>query len=79
MWSAFLRMASSSRLCADRLARTPSNSTEIRIANADGSGDHLLATLPGYLPFPLLRAAWSPDGKTLVAPNLLSRRRDDGC
>ena len=52
---------------------TPSNSTEIRIANADGSGDHLLATLPGYLPFPLLRAAWSPDGKTLVAPNLLSK------
>src|SRR5208282_1398794 len=40
---------------------------EIRIANVDGSGDHLLAALP-MIPIPLYGAAWSPDGKTIVAP-----------
>jgi Tol biopolymer transport system component len=39
---------------------------EIRIANVDGGGDHLLASLPtsvGAMP----GVAWSPDGKTIVA------------
>jgi eukaryotic-like serine/threonine-protein kinase len=46
------------------------NATEIRIANADGSGNYLLATLrntfPGFQP----GATWSPDGRT-VAVSLL--------
>jgi serine/threonine protein kinase len=42
---------------------------EIRIANADGSGDHLLASLPALLRF-FYGAAWSPDGKTIIAPRL---------
>jgi serine/threonine protein kinase/WD40 repeat protein len=38
---------------------------EVRIANADGSGDRLLASLP---PGPFFAgAAWSPDGKTIVS------------
>jgi eukaryotic-like serine/threonine-protein kinase len=40
---------------------------ELRIANAEGGGDHLLCTLP-YLSGFLAGAAWSPDGKTIVAP-----------
>jgi eukaryotic-like serine/threonine-protein kinase len=43
----------------------PRNSTEVRIANSDGSGDHLLArianTYPGFQP----GATWSPDGRTV--------------
>jgi serine/threonine protein kinase/Tol biopolymer transport system component len=42
------------------------NTIEIRIANADGSGDHLLASLPSIVVF-LFGAAWSPDGKTIAA------------
>jgi len=42
---------------------------EIRIANADGGGDHVLASLPAFTGAAgLLGAAWSPDGKTIVAP-----------
>ena len=40
---------------------------EIRIANVDGGGDHLLASLPAYTGA-MLGAAWSPDGKMIVAP-----------
>jgi serine/threonine protein kinase/Tol biopolymer transport system component len=41
------------------------NALEVRIANADGSADRLLAALP---PGPFLYgAAWSPDGKTIAA------------
>lgn len=41
---------------------------EIRIANADGSGDRLLADLPTFLePRAFNGVAWSPDGKTIVA------------
>jgi len=44
----------------------PHNATEVRIANADGSGDHLLATIqntfPGFQP----GATWSPDGRTVA-------------
>jgi serine/threonine protein kinase len=42
---------------------------EIRIANADGTGDRLLASLPAVLRF-FYGAAWSPDGKTIIAPRL---------
>jgi Tol biopolymer transport system component len=42
------------------------NATDVRIANADGSGDHLLARIaniyPGFQP----GATWSPDGRTIT-------------
>jgi serine/threonine protein kinase len=40
---------------------------EVRIANADGSGDHLLASLPAVLAF-MNGVAWSPDGKIIAVP-----------
>jgi len=44
----------------------PRNSTEVRVANSDGSGDRLLATIqqtfPGFQPGP----TWSPDGRTIA-------------
>jgi Tol biopolymer transport system component len=39
--------------------------TEVRIANADGSGDHLLAPTPG-VSNRMYGVSWSPDGKTVV-------------
>jgi Tol biopolymer transport system component len=42
---------------------------EIRIANADGTGDRSVASLPAVLRF-FYGAAWSPDGKTIIAPRL---------
>ncbi|HEY0701341.1 MAG TPA: protein kinase [Candidatus Acidoferrales bacterium] len=42
------------------------NIIEIRIANADGSGDRQLASLPSIVVF-LFGCAWSPDGKTIAA------------
>jgi eukaryotic-like serine/threonine-protein kinase len=47
------------------------NVTEIRIANVDGGGDHLLASLPAIIVF-ASGATWSPDGKTIVVPVLQS-------
>ena len=41
---------------------------EVRIANADGTGDHLLAKLPSG-PFSY-GTAWSPDGKTIAASSV---------
>ena len=52
------------------------NVIEIRIANADGSGDHPLAELPSSLNF-IRGVAWSPDGKTLAASNLLPGGRSN--
>jgi len=43
------------------------NVIEVWIANSDGGGDHLLSTLP-YWPGFIFGGAWSPDGKTIVAP-----------
>ena len=47
------------------------NNIEIRIANVDGSGNHLLATLenrhPGFEP----GAAWSPDGRLIAVSSIL--------
>jgi eukaryotic-like serine/threonine-protein kinase len=47
------------------LRQGASGNVEVRIANADGSADRLLATLP---PGPFCYGAtWSPDGKTIAA------------
>jgi Tol biopolymer transport system component len=43
---------------------------EIHIARADGSGDHLIASLPAAAGYASIGAVWSPDGKTLAAPVL---------
>jgi len=45
------------------------NVVEIRIAQADGSGEQLLATLPAN-PGRQFGVTWSPDGKTIAAPTL---------
>ena len=42
---------------------------EIRIAQADGSGERLLATLPANASFQF-GVTWSPDGKTVAVPLL---------
>jgi serine/threonine protein kinase len=44
---------------------------EVRVANVDGSGEHLLASLPALLAF-IFGAAWSPDGKAIVVPTVRS-------
>src|SRR5690349_4476821 len=46
-----------------------SSAIDIRVANIDGTADHVLATLPavGYF---IYGAAWSPDGKTIAASTL---------
>jgi len=46
------------------------NTIELRVASADGTGDHLLANIPGWPAF-MYGAAWSPDGKTILAPWLV--------
>jgi DNA-binding winged helix-turn-helix (wHTH) protein/Tol biopolymer transport system component len=47
------------------------NILEVRIANADGNGDRLLASIPNgaddFQPGP----AWSPDGQTIAVPVML--------
>jgi eukaryotic-like serine/threonine-protein kinase len=43
------------------------NASEIRIANADGHGDQLLATINDGFAFFQPGAAWSPDGRTIAA------------
>jgi serine/threonine protein kinase len=40
---------------------------EVRLANVDGSGDRLLATLQSPA-LNMVGAAWSPDGKTIAVP-----------
>jgi eukaryotic-like serine/threonine-protein kinase len=45
------------------------NNVELRVANTDGSNDHLLAALPDWPGF-MYGGAWSPDGKTILAPGL---------
>jgi DNA-binding winged helix-turn-helix (wHTH) protein len=44
----------------------PQNAVEIWIANADGSGTHLLATVPNTDPDFQPGATWSPDGRTIA-------------
>jgi|HubBroStandDraft_1064217.scaffolds.fasta_scaffold05010_2 eukaryotic-like serine/threonine-protein kinase len=42
---------------------------ELRVANTDGTDDHLLVALPDWPGF-MFGGAWSPDGKTILAPGL---------
>jgi hypothetical protein len=50
----------------------PRNDIEIKIANADGSGDHLLAILRNGSGFMFQPGPnWSPDGTTIAVPVLL--------
>jgi DNA-binding winged helix-turn-helix (wHTH) protein/Tol biopolymer transport system component len=44
---------------------------ELRIANADGSGDRLLASIPAGDANNQYGPAWSPDGKTIAVPVML--------
>jgi Tol biopolymer transport system component len=44
-------------------------SIELRIANADGGSDHLLATLSDWPGF-MFGGSWSPDGKTILTSGL---------
>jgi Tol biopolymer transport system component/DNA-binding winged helix-turn-helix (wHTH) protein len=44
------------------------NQTEVRIANPDGSGDHLLATIEESEAGSQSGASWSPDGRTIAVP-----------
>jgi len=50
----------------------PTNDIEIKIANADGSGDHVLAVVHNGSGFMFQPGPnWSPDGKTIAVPVLL--------
>jgi len=51
--------------------RTDLNILEVRIANADGSGDRLLASIPDGDNYFQYGPAWSPDGKTIAVPVML--------
>jgi eukaryotic-like serine/threonine-protein kinase len=42
------------------------NETEVRIANADGSSDHLLVSLPNTFAGYQVGATWSPNGRTIA-------------
>src|SRR5271167_4377682 len=42
------------------------NTVEVRIANADGSDDHLLASIPESSSVIANGATWSPDGQTIA-------------
>lgn len=44
------------------------NQVEVRIANADGTGDHLLATMEGGYAGSQPGASWSPDGRAIAVP-----------
>ena len=50
----------------------PRNEVQVRLANAGGSGERLLATLPGADPGFQRGATWSPNGRTIVVPFSLS-------
>jgi Tol biopolymer transport system component len=53
----------------------PRNDIELKIANADGSDDHLLATIhdgSGFLFQP--GPNWSPDGRTIAVPVLITNQ-----
>lgn len=53
----------------------PPDSNEIRIANADGSEDHLIATLAGTSGNFQAGAAWSPDGRAIAVSLMLRGQR----
>ncbi|HET9409397.1 MAG TPA: protein kinase [Candidatus Sulfotelmatobacter sp.] len=47
----------------------PNTTVQLRIAQADGSGDHLLVALQANALF-MYGGSWSPDGKSIAAPLL---------
>jgi DNA-binding winged helix-turn-helix (wHTH) protein/Tol biopolymer transport system component len=47
------------------------NIIQVRIANADGTGDRLLASIPDGASDFQAGPAWSPDGKTIAVPVML--------
>ena len=47
------------------------NVLELRVANADGSGDRLLATIPNGDENSQFGPTWSPDGQTIAVPVML--------
>jgi serine/threonine protein kinase len=49
---------------------------EVRVANADGSNDHVLATLTDFPAF-MFGAAWSPDGRTILVSGLQGGREKE--
>jgi eukaryotic-like serine/threonine-protein kinase len=49
---------------------------ELRVANTDGSNDHLLATLPDWPGF-MVGAAWAPDGRAILAPGLQTGKKTE--
>jgi Tol biopolymer transport system component/DNA-binding winged helix-turn-helix (wHTH) protein len=51
------------------------NDCEVRLANADGSGNRVLAIIPETYPRSLSGAAWSPDGHTIAVSVQLSGKR----
>jgi DNA-binding winged helix-turn-helix (wHTH) protein/Tol biopolymer transport system component len=51
------------------------NVLEVRIANADGSGDRLLASIPNGDGAWQFGPAWSPDGQTLAVPVMLRGKK----
>ncbi len=53
----------------------PPDANEIRVANADGSQDHLLATIPATSVSFQAGAAWSPDGKSIAISLMLRGKR----
>jgi serine/threonine protein kinase len=63
-----------SRFVYTRGMPTP-NATEVRIANADGSGNHLLATVPNTYPGFQPGATWSPDGRIIAVSSLRLGKR----
>jgi Tol biopolymer transport system component len=46
------------------------NANEIRVAQGDGTGERLLATLPSALAGFVPGVSWSPDGKTIAVPSI---------
>ena len=51
------------------------NAIQIRIANSDGTGDRLVASVSAF-PTQIYGATWSPDGKTLMGPFIGGDRKD---
>jgi DNA-binding winged helix-turn-helix (wHTH) protein/Tol biopolymer transport system component len=55
----------------------PHDANDVHIANADGSGNRVLATIPGTSPNVQAGSAWSPDGRT-IAVSLMLHGKGEG-
>ena len=53
----------------------PPDGNSVHIANADGTGDHVLATVIGTSPYFHPGPAWSPDGQSIVVSLMLRGER----